>query len=69
MCARYAGVSAALGNGSKNGSSKKSKTHKGAGMVLLVDPSRCDERVAITTLFVCLRKEEGLRGLLAGIIR
>ncbi|KAK6346504.1 hypothetical protein TWF696_006629 [Orbilia brochopaga] len=36
---------------------------------LLVDPSRCDERVAIATLFVCLRREEGLRGLLAGIIR
>ncbi|KAK6337238.1 hypothetical protein TWF718_010019 [Orbilia javanica] len=36
---------------------------------LLVDPSRCDERVAIATLFVCLRREEGLRGLLGGIIR
>ncbi|EPS44924.1 hypothetical protein H072_1080 [Dactylellina haptotyla CBS 200.50] len=36
---------------------------------LLVDPSRCDERVAIATLLACLKREEGLRGLLAGIIR
>ncbi|KAK6537126.1 hypothetical protein TWF694_011325 [Orbilia ellipsospora] len=36
---------------------------------LLVDPSRCDERVAIATLFTCLKREEGLRGLLGGIIR
>jgi len=37
--------------------------------LLLIDPSRCDERVAISTLAVCLRKEEGLRGILSNLMK
>lgn len=46
-----------------------SHTKRKGAAVIFLDTSKCDERVSLATLIVCLKLENGFRGFLANIMK